>query len=49
MDATAEVHWLYVVSGVKWVFVLPPTVHNRKIWNMGKHDTERSLRVLIPI
>ncbi|KAI5453512.1 JmjC domain-containing histone demethylation protein 1 [Naganishia albida] len=30
VDSSAEVHWSTVVSGEKWVYLLPPTKHNLK-------------------
>ncbi|KAJ9114210.1 hypothetical protein QFC22_005662 [Naganishia vaughanmartiniae] len=38
VDAAGEVHWLSVVSGVKWVYLLPPTKHKVKVWRAGDHS-----------
>ncbi|KAJ9095941.1 hypothetical protein QFC21_005303 [Naganishia friedmannii] len=32
VDATGKVHWLTVVTGIKWVFTMPPTKSNIDVW-----------------
>ncbi|KAJ9092543.1 hypothetical protein QFC21_006774 [Naganishia friedmannii] len=32
VDATGAVHWLAVVTGIKWVLTLPPTKSNIDVW-----------------
>ncbi|KAJ9093372.1 hypothetical protein QFC21_006402 [Naganishia friedmannii] len=36
LDATAEVHWLCVVKGEKWVYTLPPTPHNTAMMRLAE-------------
>ncbi|KAI5449240.1 JmjC domain-containing histone demethylation protein 1 [Naganishia albida] len=42
VDSSAEVHWIRVVSGEKWVYLLPPTKHNLKQYKKG-NDTRGDL------
>ncbi|KAJ9110223.1 hypothetical protein QFC22_004272 [Naganishia vaughanmartiniae] len=48
VDAAGEAHWLSVVSGVKWVYLLPPTKHNVEIWRSAETGTIRADLIWLP-
>ncbi|KAJ9095719.1 hypothetical protein QFC21_005591 [Naganishia friedmannii] len=48
VDATGEVHWLIVVTGVKWVFTLPPTKSNIDVWRKAEHGSVRADFLWLP-
>jgi hypothetical protein len=49
VDASGEVHWLTVVDGEKWVFLLPPTADNIAQYRLGTLSVAATTSQLTPV
>ncbi|KAI5448823.1 JmjC domain-containing histone demethylation protein 1 [Naganishia albida] len=48
VDATGEVHWLTVMRGIKWVFILPLTQSVLRVWYKAEHGSIRADLLWLP-
>ncbi|KAJ9102193.1 hypothetical protein QFC20_005021 [Naganishia adeliensis] len=48
IDAAGEAHWLAVVKGIKWLYLLPPTEHNLKMWKAAEEGSIRADFLWLP-